>query len=291
MNDNKTGLLLGAFTADSLALGAHWVYDTNIIDERYGRVTDLLDPISVNFHPNRKAGEFTHYGDQMLLFYNNLRETGEFIPSSYLKRWADFIENYNGYIDHAMQDSLQNLRKGKTPSGSGSSDLSGVLYTPVFMALYDETDLKEHIDTAVRMTHNNDAVVQTAKLLADILTAVLSGVKPVEAIKSSAENESLNPFLKSLINSGLESINRETRDVIAEFGQSCSINFGLPSAIHVIGRYENDLETGLIENVMAGGDSAARGIFAGAVLGAYCGFSQIPERWLQSLQASIILNL
>jgi len=289
MNDKQNGLLLGAFIADSLALGAHWVYDTNIIDQNYGRVTELLDPIAVNFHPNRKAGEFTHYGDQMLLFYSHLRQSGSFKPSSYLEVWKDFFANYTGYKDHAMQDTMQNLNQGKTPSGSGSSDLSGVFYVPVLAALYDETTLRENIDSAVRMTHNSDSVAQAAVFLAEILTDVLNGVKPLEALERGAESELLNPVTKALIKSGLKSIGEDSRTTISGFGQSCPADFGLPSVVHLIGSYEDDFETGLIENVMAGGDSAARGIFTGAVLGAGCGFSNIPERWLNGLKAKITL--
>ena len=38
--------------------------------------------------------------------------------------------------------------------------------------------------------------------------------------------------------------------------------------IHLICKYEDNLQEGLIENAMAGGDSAARGLVIGAVLGA-----------------------
>ncbi|MDB6074567.1 MAG: hypothetical protein JWO89_2207, partial [Verrucomicrobiaceae bacterium] len=39
-----------------------------------------------------------------------------------------------------------------------------------------------------------------------------------------------------------------------------------------------------IENVMAGGDSAARGIFIGAVLGWLHGEQGIPEAWRNGLR-------
>jgi ADP-ribosylglycohydrolase len=43
-------------------------------------------------------------------------------------------------------------------------------------------------------------------------------------------------------------------------------------------------------NVMAGGDSAGRGLLAGMVLGAWGGHSAIPERWLSDLAAADEIN-
>ena len=41
MSQNAKGMLMASFVADSLALGVHWVYNTNVIVKKYGRVTDL----------------------------------------------------------------------------------------------------------------------------------------------------------------------------------------------------------------------------------------------------------
>nr|MCU0585755.1 ADP-ribosylglycohydrolase family protein [Desulfobacterales bacterium] len=58
-----------------------------------------------------------------------------------------------------------------------------------------------------------------------------------------------------------------------------------PAAIHLIAKYENRLEEGLIENVMAGGDSAGRGLAVGMLLGARAGMQAIPRRWMDGLTA------
>ena len=55
--------------------------------------------------------------------------------------------------------------------------------------------------------------------------------------------------------------------------------------IHLIVKYENNLKEALIENVMAGGDSAARGMLVGMVLGAHIGMRAIPQDWLSSLKS------
>ncbi|HSO10397.1 MAG TPA: ADP-ribosylglycohydrolase family protein, partial [Desulfoprunum sp.] len=62
-------------------------------------------------------------------------------------------------------------------------------------------------------------------------------------------------------------------------------NAALPAAVHLILRYETDLRQALIENVMAGGDSAARGLVVGMILGAAGGPAAIPPEWLADLAA------
>jgi hypothetical protein len=44
-----------------------------------------------------------------------------------------------------------------------------------------------------------------------------------------------------------------------------------PATVHLIAKFEDRLEEGMIENVMAGGDSAGRGLLADLVLGAHGG--------------------
>ncbi|MFH2059089.1 MAG: ADP-ribosylglycohydrolase family protein [Pseudomonadota bacterium] len=59
----------------------------------------------------------------------------------------------------------------------------------------------------------------------------------------------------------------------------------MPSTIHLIAKYEQDLKQALVENIMAGGDSSARGMLTGFIIGAYQGLAQIPQSWLDDMQA------
>ena len=83
---------------------------------------------------------------------------------------------------------------------------------------------------------------------------------------------------------GLASIDQNSRQAISELGQMCEAPAAFPAAIHLIAKHENDLTTALIENVMAGGDSAGRGLIVGLVLGAHLGIGAIPPEWLSEMQ-------
>ena len=78
---------------------------------------------------------------------------------------------------------------------------------------------------------------------------------------------------------------RPTAEGVEELGQSCPLDKALPAVFAILLRHGDDLETALIENAMAGGDSAARGLVLGMMLGAAHGQRAIPARWIESLAA------
>lgn len=53
--------------------------------------------------------------------------------------------------------------------------------------------------------------------------------------------------------------------------------------VHLVSKYEDDLKEALIQSVMAGGDSAARGMLVGMVLGAHLGWESLPKEWVSEL--------
>jgi hypothetical protein len=60
--------VLTAFLADSYVLPAHWCYNTIDIRQKYPQLLEvkLLSPgLLNNYHEGKKAGDLTHYGDQM----------------------------------------------------------------------------------------------------------------------------------------------------------------------------------------------------------------------------------
>jgi ADP-ribosylglycohydrolase len=287
MNDKNKGMIFGAFIGDAHALGAHWVYDTGVIDREAGRITDLIDPIAVNFHPHRSAGEFTHYGDQMLLFLEYMSAAERFESRAYLQMWKKFYDSYDGYKDHAMEETRRNLEAEDLNSGSHSTDLAGAFYAPILAAFNENSraGLLSDVEKAVRMTHDSADVVQAAGFFAEVMTEAAGGTKPSTAIVKVLKSGSFSDEFRALVEKGIDSTGEKTRETIAAFGQACPADYGTPGVIHLICSYEGNIEEGLVENVMAGGDSAARGILTGAVLGAYEGFESIPERWRKVLAA------
>ena len=56
MTENRIkAAVIGAFVADALSLGVHWVYNTGVIDKKFGRVEHYHDRQGVLSRYTRKA--------------------------------------------------------------------------------------------------------------------------------------------------------------------------------------------------------------------------------------------
>ncbi len=293
MTENHKAAVWGAFVADALSLGVHWVYNTSVIDKKFGRVDGYHDPLT-SYHKGKQAGDFTHYGDQTLVLLASAARARKFEDGRFAQSWRAFFDNYNGYFDQATKATLANMDAGRelTASGSDSDDLAGAARMAALVAVYpqDQEGLVHAARAQTAVTHNDERVIDSAAFFARTVFKVLKGQKPAAAVEQTlAEHFADNP-IATLVGMGLQSRDRDTRQTIAEFGQMCSVEAGLPGAIHLIARYPGDLATALVENVMAGGDSSARGMLAGMILGAAQGMAAIPETWLSEMTAAKRIN-
>ena len=109
MEDKLKGMLFGSLVADSLSLGAHWIYDTERISNEFGLIKDMVCPPQDSLHKNKKAGEHTHYGDQTLFLLKNIFENKGFDSYAFKYSWASFMKEYDGYIDSASKKTLENI--------------------------------------------------------------------------------------------------------------------------------------------------------------------------------------
>lgn len=288
MTMKAQAMVLASFVADSLALGAHWIYDTSQIDEKLGRVDTLLKPLKNSFHPTKDRGDFTHYGDQTIVLLESIAANKGFELDRFAQSWQRFMKGYNGYRDHATKDALNNFNAGKKPeeSGSPSTDLGGAARIAPVVYAY-QNDLHMLITAAkaqTAMTHNDPNVIQSAVFFSQLASSVLLGTAPTEAIRGIVNQGSLGEPLNHWIKKGLDSVHSDTRTMIKQFGQMCDTAAALPGVVHLISKFEGDLKQGLIENVMAGGDSAARGMLAAMIIGAHVGEAGIPHNWLTGLK-------
>ena len=242
-----------------------------------------------SYHANKKKGDFTHYGDQMLVLLESTAACNGFDHAHFARTWQSFFESYQGYFDHATKETLKNMSEGKNLEayGSSSDDLGGASrMAPVIYACHH--DLETLVDAARRqtaLTHNHATVVDASAFLALTVDKVLNGRSPLGAMTEVLAENFQNGPINTLVTSGLNSISKNTRETIAEFGQMCSIEAALPATVYLIAKYEQDFRQALVENVMAGGDSAARGMLTGMVLGAALGTAAIPIEWIDGLNA------
>lgn len=289
MNTKAKAMVLASFAADSLSLGVHWIYNTNVIDKKWGRVESYIKPERPTYHPTKDLGEFTHYGDQTLLLLESVSALAGFDLTDFANRWQQLFSTYEGYFDSATKATLENIAAGKPPteSGSESDDLAGAARIAPLAYVY-QRDLEALITSAraqTALTHNNSQILDAAEYFAMVVWNVLQGQTPSESLKIAKRDTFDTEPYRRWIDAGLSSTTGDTRQVIKDFGQMCEVNAAFPGVVHLIAKYENDLNGALVENAMAGGDSAARGLIVGLIVGAHTGLDTIPHSWLTELKA------
>lgn len=288
MEERAKEMVLGVFVADALALGVHWIYDTGAIKKTFGRVDDFIKPAADGYHATKEKGEFTHYGDQAFVLLQSVAAKKAFDLQDFSSRWRSLFKGYGGYVDQATRTTLSHYEAGKAAeeAGSPSDDLAGAsrIAPAVYCYRHDLDKLVKASRSQTKMTHNNEFIIDSAEYFARLVWLILGGTKPVEAMRKVARDHFAESPLSDWVSSGIESRDEESVQAIADFGQSCHVHQAFPGVVHLISKCENDLEEALVQAVMAGGDSAARGMLVGMILGAHLGLGSLPEKWLSQLK-------
>lgn len=288
MTEKKRGMLWATFVADALSLGSHWVYNTRVIDKKFGRPDAFEAPLT-SYHKGKGPGDFTHYGDQTLLLLEASSRMPGFDLPDWAQTWKRFFDDYEGYFDGATKTTLERMGAGEgaTTCGSDSDDLAGAARIAPLIYAYGEQPeaLAAAVNSATALTHNNAQVMEAALFISRATTRILAGAAPLGALEQTLAADGYSENLSTAFEDGVGSKAGDTRQVIADFGQMCSVEAALPGVFHLVAKYEGDLTEALVQNVMAGGDSAARGMLVATLLGAHTGMAGVLGRWVEELNA------
>ena len=272
-------LVLTSLVADAYSLGAHWIYDKQQLSDLDINWEELNDA-QATWHKGKLSGDFTHYGDQTLWLYQFLENKEHFNVSEYMAFWKNKIETYNGYIDGAINATLENMSNKVTPTGSSSTDTSIIgRIAPLLLVSNSKEAFLDNVEHFVSCTHNSNELIVASKFFASLLVEVLAG-KAIEAAILELEDH-FDTTIQAYIVNGIASKNNNTFEAIRGFGPACGIDGGFPSVIHLLCKYDN-LKNMLIYNAKAGGDSSGRAMIASIIFMAQknMNMNEIPSSWL-----------
>ena len=290
MNDltnKQSGLLFGSYSADALSLGVHWIYDTNELAQKHGRVSEYKAPGADSYHPHKQAGDQGHVGDQSLCLLQFLVREKKWIPSGFMNDWLGMWPEYNDYIDGATKSTLANLQNqaDNTQVGSDSVEIAGpARIAPLVCHLANSTEeevVRASIEQTI-LTHRSPEAEESATFLAKAGYRLIHGANLLDTLNETAPEWALKKANSVLSENAV--------DAIGKLGPACSISSALPSILYLALKHGDDIESAFIENAMAGGDNCARGLVLGMLLGAANGISSIPERWVNELNAYDLLR-
>ena len=168
--------------------------------------------------------------------------------------------------------------------GANDEQMPAISKLPALIAAYTGNEaLSEVVESAVRVTNNNDLAVAFGQAAASTIEAAIQYGDTETAIEAGLAVA--EPEVAHLINKALSLKDKDNQAVTQDFGMSCNLVFGVPSVTHNLATAGSFREA-IRENIYAGGDSCGRAILLGAVLGATHGIGGekgIPEEWIEKL--------
>lgn len=279
MYDEKyKDLLQATLAADSYCLGAHWVYDA---DELKSLTIDweVLNPPHVAWHEGKTKGDFTHYGDQLLILDQYLKDKNTFDVESYMSYWRNEMNTFKGYMDGATKDTMANIDQNlNIPCGSSSGDMSVIgRIVPLLKVSHSRDEFLQNTVLLAKSTHDNPEVLEAMHFFSTLLLEVLEDNDIQSSILKLKPQYSKE--IQNYIEAGLASKDEDTVSTIASFGSACPTKSSFPSTMHILFKYDNYKEA-LIQNAKAGGDSSARAMVIAYLLTAQNSIDIVPEAWL-----------
>ena len=278
MTNTIKNAIFSSFVADAYTLGAHWVYDEEQLKNLPINWETLNAPQAM-WHKGKTKGDFTHYGDQTLFLLEYLSQNKSFDKQQYYTFWNSKMQNYQGYIDGATRNALENINSECTDLNICSR------ITPLLLISSSKKDFLEHTKALTQMTHNSPLALQTSQFFAELLWDTKENQKLKENINTLKENY---PLLTKWIDEALATKENDTFTTIRGFSPACDIDGGFSGVIHLLS-LEDDFKTIMTKNAKAGGDSSARGMVVAMLLGIDDNF-ELPLEWVDAMNKKIKID-
>jgi len=326
------GAFFGAIVGDALCLGSHYEYDAIKIYKAYGEksIEKYMSPGEMmggethgigwgqrNYHPGKKAGGTTDYGDYNILVLEHLAaisdKVRDFSVANIIPHWKKRLENgWGSWICTMTKETYAQIAQGVPVEHLGGISNAMAIRHVAAHAYYDDEETLADVARKTMFTHKNAEALGGGEFFARVTHRVINGEKPLDAIEMVARQ--MGGFFEQKVAQAIAKYKEESDENSAlhkekfsddlaltsmarlwDIGRSEPIKVGkasptegtLPGAVYFILKYA-DKEDGLIKalqaNAMVGGDNASRSIAIGMVLGAYKGIDAIDKYWLESLE-------
>jgi len=271
MNSAIQNSILSSLVCDTYVLGSHWVYDEKEL-QKLPIDWNSLNTAQSLWHKGKKAGDFTHYGDQTLFLLEYLKQNKSFNKESSYNFWKEKMSTYDGYIDGSSRESMQSM-------GASSEDLSicGRI-APLLLISSSKEEFLKSVAAFVSVTHNSQLALHASAFFAELLWMSQESSDLASLIK---QLQAKYKIFAKWIDEAVEKKDADSFVTIREFGPACGINGGFAGVIYLLLQKKSFQEI-MILNAKAGGDSSARGMIVAMILGVSKNI-ELPKKWLKGI--------
>ena len=325
------GAFFGAMVADALCLGSHYEYDAQKIFKAYGNKTieKFMGPGEMmggqthgigwgerNYHPGKKAGGTTDYGDYNVVILEHLAATANppraFDVAALLPHWMNRLENgWGSWICTMTKETYTQVKQGFAVERLGGLSNATAIRHVAAHAYYDDEEVLAKVSRQAMFTHRDVDALAGGEFFARVTHRVIHGQTPADAIEAVAvkmggfieakvaqaiakfqeatdENSELSKeaFCDDLALTSMAKLWDVGRSEPIKVGKASPTQGTLPGSVYFILKYadhKDGLNEAIAANAMVGGDNASRGIAIGMVLGAYFGVQAIKPLWKETL--------
>ncbi len=330
--DAIRGSFFGAIVGDALCLGSHYEYDAQKIWQAYGNapISKFMSPGEKmggqthgigwgerNYHPGKKAGGTTDYGDYNIVILEYLANIADpskdFSVDELIPHWKKRLENgWGSWICTMTKQTYQQVNANvPTHLLGGPSNAMAIRHVAAH-AFYDDEDVLAAVARKAMFTHREASALGGGEFFARVTHRVINGETPQDAIEGVAikmggffesktaqaiakYKEATDPASGLSKEAFVDDLALTSMARLWDIGRSEPIRVGkasptegtLPGSIYFILKYANDsdgLNKALQANAMVGGDNASRAIAIGMVLGAYFGINALNPSWKNALE-------
>ena len=323
--DQRTGLALGSFIGDALAMPVHWYYDRAALVRDYGVVREFVAPKNPHadsilwrseYTPLNERGDILHdqarYWGQRGIHYHQflgagentlnlqlgrvlvelLLQRGDYDADDYLERYIHFMltpgRHRDTYVEEYHRKFFTAYARGTAPRKCAGSDIhiGGLAHVGVLCAFL-APDVKRARD-AVREHINLTHRSDEVLAAGDALARILCAVAAGANLRETIFEHGAEWFSKRKA----EQWSREPDEVVIgqRVSPACYIADAFPASLYLAWKYADDFAAGIIANANVGGDNCHRGAVVGALLGAACGLAGIPSRFVDHLHDAVLLR-
>mmetsp|Transcript_23244 Transcript_23244/g.55309 ORF Transcript_23244/g.55309 Transcript_23244/m.55309 type:complete len:364 (-) Transcript_23244:93-1184(-) len=272
--------VVGALVGDAASMGLHWIYDdaklSNLVRRKgllsfpSARRPEFFEPPSSPAY-TYSSGSQTPYGDEVLPLLQNLAAHDNFDKDTYTEESHKAAKEYSGRLNKVMTEFID------TKSASSKNmQAHGMVKAPFVAARYagsqTNNTVAEVTRKAAQVHQQLTEPVEVAVVAARMLELVILGKSVKDAFEETLEDNTLCTWGRAVLRDALD---YEGKDPVAHFGKSSTLPGSFQGAAALL-KSATSYEQVMRENILAGGDSASRAVWIGAVMGAVGG---VPKTW------------
>lgn len=291
-HDRARGVLLGLACGDALGRPLEFMSPAQI-EHEYGTVREMLG----HGTHGQPAGTVTDDTELALCIARSLAERGGFDGNDIADRFSEWYESDPFDIGLMTADALREYGRGtawrdagrevwhQRAEGSNAGNGSVMRCAPHAIAFADDRDTLVDVSRqSSAITHYDPRCTYGCALLNDTIAGFLAGDgTPFETALARIEDDAPDELVEAL---------RVVPELIDESQLATSgyVVTTLQTALYDALTAET-AEDAIVTAVNRGGDADTIGAVAGAVAGARFGASDLPERWLETLDCRDELEL